>query len=279
MDRIGAELIAPPHWGSVEFISDLHLHPQDPATFQAWAHYLRNTTADAVFILGDLFEVWVGDDVLEHPSSNTSPASFEQACAQALHQAAAHTRLFLMHGNRDFLLGQRMARACGATLLDDPSVLEFGQVRWLLTHGDALCLGDVEYQAFRATVRSTAWQQQFLAQPLDQRQHQAQALRAQSQAHQHTMPVYADADPTATLAQMQALNVMHTIHGHTHRPALHDLGHGHRRIVLSDWDCQAQPPRAEVLRLEKRPHAALQVQRLPWSLGAQWGAGVTLKLG
>ena len=241
-----AELTAPPAWYTVDFISDLHLNAGEPATFAAWQHYLQTTPADAVFMLGDLFEVWVGDDVLE---ATPNGASFEQRCAQTLHQAADRLALFFMHGNRDFLVGPGlMARSC-ATLLADPAVLTFGGQRWLLSHGDALCLDDTDYLKFRQQVRSPAWQAAFLSQPLAERQAIARHMRAQSQARQQTAADYADVDSAAARQWLQAAGAATLIHGHTHKPALHDLGGGLSRAVLSDWDAGATTPRADALRL------------------------------
>jgi UDP-2,3-diacylglucosamine hydrolase len=243
-----AELAAPPSWRTVDFISDLHLQAGEPATFAAWQHYMETTPADAVFILGDLFEVWVGDDAV---SADLSPAtaSFEDRCARLLGQTAGRLALFFMHGNRDFLVGPQLMNLCNTRLLDDPSVLLFAGQRWLLSHGDALCLGDVDYLAFRQQVRSAAWQQAFLAKPLAERQAIARALRQQSEARKRSGAVYADVDAPAARQWLHAAQAHTLIHGHTHRPAEHELGQGLSRVVLSDWDAQAAPPRAEVLRL------------------------------
>jgi UDP-2,3-diacylglucosamine hydrolase len=247
-----AELVAPPSWRTVDFISDLHLQAGEPATFAAWQHYMQTTPADAVFILGDLFEVWVGDDAVGADfSANLAPAtaSFEESCARLLGQTATRLALFFMHGNRDFLVGQKFMALCNTRLLADPSVLLFAGQRWLLSHGDALCLGDVDYLAFRQQVRSAAWQQAFLGKPLTERQAIARALRQQSEARKQSGAVYADVDAPAARQWLQAAQAHTLIHGHTHRPAQHALGQGLSRVVLSDWDAQAAPPRAEVLRL------------------------------
>lgn len=245
-----AELIAPPAWQTVDFIADLHLNAGQPATVAAWQHYLQTTPADAVFMLGDLFEVWVGDDALD------GTASFERHCAEILRQAADRRALFFMPGNRDFLVGQRLMAHCRATLLADPTVLTFCGQRWLLSHGDALCLDDVDYLKFRQQVRSPGWQSAFLTKPLAERQAIARHIREQSQLHQQGGrdgqdggPHYADVDNAAARQWLQAAGAASLIHGHTHRPATHDLGDGLSRIVLSDWDAQAQPPRADALRL------------------------------
>ncbi|UJB67094.1 UDP-2,3-diacylglucosamine diphosphatase [Acidovorax sp. YS12] len=246
------ELTAAPAWRTVDFLSDLHLDPGHEATVQALAGYLARTHADAIFLLGDLFEVWVGDDAL------ADPGSFESRCCALLAQAARQHALYFLHGNRDFLIGEGFARASGAALLPDPTVLAFAGQRWLLSHGDALCLDDAEYQRFRVLARSPAWQQSFLAVPLAQRRAQARGMRAQSEARKHSSAWYADVDHPAALAWLQAANARALIHGHTHRPATHVLAPGLLRHVLSDWDLDATPPRAEVLRL-----TAEGLERLP----------------
>lgn len=247
-----AQLQAAPSWRTVDFISDLHLQAAEPATFDAWRHYMESTPADAVFILGDLFEVWVGDDTVDASLSAAGlndSADFEARCARVMGQTAGRLALFFMHGNRDFLVGRRLMDLCNTTLLSDPTVLGFNNQRWLLSHGDAWCLGDVDYMAFRREVRSAAWQRSFLAKPLAERQAIARGLREQSEARKKSGATYADVDSEAALKQLQAAKAHILIHGHTHQPAVHDLGHGYSRVVLSDWDAAAQPPRAEVLRL------------------------------
>lgn len=237
-----AELSAPPSWLVVDFISDLHLQASEPATFAAWQHYMQTTPADALFILGDLFEVWVGDDVLQE-------CGFEHQCAQVIKQTAVTLPTFFMHGNRDFLIGNDMMSACNTTLLSDPTVLSFNSKRWLLSHGDALCTDDAPYMAFREQVRSADWQQTFLAKPLAERQTIARGLRQQSEAQKRSVAAYADVDAKAARQLLLSANASTLIHGHTHKPAVHDLGGGLQRVVLSDWDAQGTPPRAEVLRL------------------------------
>ena len=246
-----AELCAPLSWRTVDFISDLHLHASEPAPFEVWQNYMQTTPADAVFILGDLFEVWVGDDAVgsAHPG-------FEDACVKVLAQTGERLPIFFMHGNRDFLIGQDMMALGKTTLLQDPTTLVFNQQRWLLSHGDALCLGDVDYMLFRKEVRSPKWQQDFLARPLAERQAIATALRMQSEARKQTGMVYADVDAACARTWLLAADAEVLIHGHTHKPAAHDLGGGLSRIVLSDWDAAAQHRRAEVLRL-----SALGLQR------------------
>lgn len=238
------EIEAPPHWHCVDFISDLHLHGSDPLTFEAWRSYFQATAADAVFVLGDLFEVWVGDDVLSLTDS------FEQRCVAVLRTAVRRLNVYIMPGNRDFLMGSALMQACGASFLSDPAVLTFAGERFMLTHGDALCLADAEYQQFRAHVRSARWQQEFLQQPLAKRLEMAHAMRAQSEAHKRAS-VFVDVDSQATRIALQTSNARYLIHGHTHRPETFQQGAEGVRMVLSDWDLNAGPPRAQVLRLSR----------------------------
>ena len=248
-----AELIAPSHWRTVDCISDLHLVASEPATFAAWQRYMAETSADAVCILGDLFEVWVGDDAVA-----ADPGGFDAACMEVLRAAAGQRPVFFMHGNRDFLVGRAGLAACGVALLNDPTVLQFAGQRWLLSHGDALCLDDTDYLQFRALVRSPQWQTEFLAKPLAERQQIARGIRSQSEQRKRSGAIYADVDTAAARDWLQAAQAPVLIHGHTHRPARHDLGDGLQRWVLSDWDLAATPPRGEALRL-----SAAGVQRLP----------------
>lgn len=238
-----AALVLPASVQVVEFISDLHLSPELPRTVAAFERYLRTTQAQAVFILGDLFEVWVGDDAMQQP--------FEASCLQALHTCAQQRALQVMRGNRDFLLGTAFFAATGATDLPDPqAVSAFGHTV-LLSHGDALCVDDAEYLRFRSLVRSAAWQQDFLAKPLAERLALAAQMRRASREHQGGRdPVtYADADPTLAGQWLQAAGARTLVHGHTHRPGSQAFAGSAERHVLSDWDLDhAQPGRAEVLR-------------------------------
>lgn len=235
--------VAPPHWRAIDFISDLHLAPGLPMTAAAWAAYLNGTTADAVCMLGDVFEAWVGDDSRQQP--------FEQGLVAAIAAASKRISVAFMGGNRDFLVGLDLCAAAGMSALPDPTVLRaFGQ-RWLLVHGDAQCLDDQRYQAFRAQVRAPAWQQAFLAQPLDERLAIARTMRQESMKRQASqVETSGDLDAEACRALLREAEAQTMVHGHTHRPAEHDLVGGLRRVVLSDWDLDdAQHPRAEVLRL------------------------------
>jgi len=260
------ELVAPAHWRTVDLISDLHLHASDRTTQRAWLAFLAGGhMADALFILGDLFEVWVGDDVLSQ--GDTPERAFVRECVQALRRCTPRTAVYFMAGNRDFLLGAAACQAGGLHGLQDPTVLAFGGRRWLLSHGDALCLADTDYLAFRAEVRGAAWQAAFLARPLAEREAIAGDLRARSEARKrelgHDPALWADVDADAARAALRSAQATTLIHGHTHRPGDHDLGGGLRRLVLSDWDLQARPPRAEVLRL-----TAAGARRLALPVGA-----------
>ncbi|WP_404976839.1 MULTISPECIES: UDP-2,3-diacylglucosamine diphosphatase [unclassified Acidovorax] len=246
------ELIAPPDWRTVDFVSDLHLDAAHPATVQAFEGYLAATPADAVFLLGDVFEVWAGDDALDEPGS------FEAACCALLQRTAQRIPLFFMHGNRDFLVAGEFSRRSGIPLLVDPTVLTFAGQRWLLSHGDALCLQDVDYQRFRAMARNPQWQAQLLARPLAERRALGRSVRSESEARKQSgTGFYGDVDTDAALAWLAAAQAPALIHGHTHLPADHVLREqgpdgtspALTRHVLTDWDLDAQPPRAGVLRL------------------------------
>ena len=263
---------APAHWQAVDFISDLHLHSADQTTFAGLRRYLETVVAqraDALFILGDLFEVWVGDDVLlpQAGDAQQPERAFLRECIALLHTHSHHTPTFFMAGNRDFLLGPAALAAAGMTGLDDLTVLDFLGQRWLLSHGDALCLEDIDYQRFRREVRSSEWQQAFLARPLADREALAADMRARSEARKQALGkdplLWADVDPDAARQALNQAGALTLIHGHTHRPAAHALGIDERRedmqrIVLSDWDLRAHPRRAEVLRLN-----AQGLKRLP----------------
>lgn len=245
---------APNQWRAIDLISDLHLQAAEPLTVAAWQGYMGRTSADALFILGDLFEVWVGDDAVCDTATGPFvaadvPAGFENECADILRQTALRMPVFFMRGNRDFLVGLALMAQCGCTLLDDPTVLDFGGQHWLLSHGDALCLADTEYLTFRAMVRSQQWQADFLAKPLAERWAIARLLRSQSETRKQSSAMWADVDTDAAIAALRNAAASTMIHGHTHRPADHLLAPDLRRMVLSDWDLAATPPRAEVLRL------------------------------
>lgn len=256
-----AELVAPPHWACIDLLSDLHLQAGLSRTAAAFRDHLAGTPAQAVIILGDLFEVWVGDDA--------AADGFEQTVGQWLCAASGMRWVGFMAGNRDFLVGPDFLRSCGMQALDDPTVLEAFGRRYLLTHGDALCLDDVEYQRFRAEVRNPAWRERFLAQPLAVRRQIAAQLRAASEERKRRLgrEAYADVDPDAALRWLEAARAHALIHGHTHRPADTRLDAAHHCHVLSDWDLDeatdgAPAARAEVLRL-----TAAGLQRVPIAPG------------
>jgi UDP-2,3-diacylglucosamine hydrolase len=235
------DLVAPAHWRSVDLVSDLHLCDALPQTFAAFSRYLNNTTADAVLILGDLFEVWVGDDMAQQ--------GFERDCVALLAQVSQRRDLGFMVGNRDFLAGPALRASAGLLHLPDPTVLTFWGQRVLLSHGDALCLSDTPYQAFRAEVRAPAWQSAFLARPLAVRQKIAADIRHASKTRrQFDGAADADLDEPETLRWLAAAGSSTLVHGHTHRPDSHQLPGGAQRHVLSDWDLD-HASRAEVLRI------------------------------
>ncbi len=245
------ELAAPPSWRAVDFISDLHLSEALPRTFEAFARHLQRTPADAVFILGDLFEVWVGDDARGRP--------FEHQCVDVLAEASSRRQLGFMAGNRDFLVGYELLRDTGMTGLPDPTLLVAWGQRVLLTHGDALCLEDAPYQAFRTQVRSPAWQAEFLAKPLDERLRIAADLRRASRDRQRfDGDLQVDVEPAEAVRWLHAMGAAELVHGHTHRPGSNLLAPGFKRHVLSDWDLDdPAAPRAEVLRLTRQGFARM----------------------
>jgi UDP-2,3-diacylglucosamine hydrolase len=236
------DIVAPPSWRRIEFISDLHLAEDTPRTFEVWRDYLLGTRADAVFILGDLFEAWIGDD--------SRFEGFEARGAAVLRDASALRRMFFMVGNRDFLVGKAMLADCGVEALADPTALQaFGQ-RVLLTHGDEWCIGDLSYQQFRRQVRNPAWQGQVLARPLAERRLMARSLRSESerQASEHQGEWF-DVDRETAMRSMSEHGTSTLVHGHTHRPATEALAPGFVRHVLSDWDFDhGTASRGEVLR-------------------------------
>lgn len=236
-------------WRAIDLIADLHLGPETPRTTAALCHHLRHTDAQAVFLLGDVFEVWIGDDALDEPGAT------EAGLLAALAEAGRGRHLALMPGNRDFLLGARAARAAGWAVLPDPCVLEAFGHRLVLVHGDALCLADTEYQRFRATSRTPGWQAAFLAQPVAQRRAVARALRDDSERRKRREghAAYPDLDRDAMLALLERAGARQLVHGHTHRPGDETLAPGRTRHVLTDWDLDDPDPgahRTGVLRLD-----------------------------
>ena len=225
----------------VLFISDLHLSPQTPGVTRIFLDFLggRARAAEHLFILGDLFEAWPGDDCLDEPGDR-----FNANIVDALHALAeTGVALSLMHGNRDFLLGDEFARRSGARLLADPYVLSLPAWQFVLSHGDDLCTDDRDYLAFRAQVRDPAWRTAFLDKPLAERKAIASTLRQQSETSKRDKAQYLmDLNPGATEDFLREHGYATFIHGHTHRPATHDHivdGIHVERWVLADWheDC------------------------------------------
>jgi UDP-2,3-diacylglucosamine hydrolase len=217
------------------FISDLHLDPERPAITELFGRFIDGEArhADALYILGDLFEAWVGDD---------DPSEAGAYVADRLHAlTASGVPVYFIRGNRDFLLGDAYARRAGITILPDPAVVMLHGQATLLLHGDLLCTDDLAYQQFRAQTRDPRWQQQFLAQPLDARLAFANQARAASKARYGELvsagkaETIGDVAPATVREWFQRYGVRRMIHGHTHRPAIHAEGDGNTRIVLGDW--------------------------------------------
>lgn len=213
------------------FVSDLHLCPSRPVTTGLFFDFLREVVpgSAALYILGDLFEYWIGDDGLDEP--------FNAAVCAAL--KTCPVPLFIIVGNRDFLLGNAFCEATGAILLDEESVRDIEGIPTLLLHGDTLCTDDTAYQTFRRSVRSSAWQSAFLAHPLSERKAQVESLRQQSEAQKQTKSMtIMDANPAAIIEAFRRHGVQQMIHGHTHRLATHQHLVDDRdctRHVLGDW--------------------------------------------
>jgi UDP-2,3-diacylglucosamine hydrolase len=221
------------------FVSDLHLQKGLPRTTQAFLAFLREhaTQAQQLYLLGDIFEYWAGDDDLVTP--------YNGQVAQAIRAVSdAGVAVFWMAGNRDFLVGADFAEAIGATLLPDPFIATIAGLPITLTHGDAQCTDDASYMAFRTQVRQPVWQQEFLARPLAQRKAIIESLRMESQTAQRTKAAeIMDVNSEAIAALFDAAGTSVMIHGHTHRPARHDYADRRIRYVLPDWDCDVEPPR------------------------------------
>ena len=220
------------------FISDLHLASERPASNEQFFHFLRGEAAraQALYVLGDLFEYWAGDDELTDIGGD--PLASEVASSlRSLSQRGV--QIWLMHGNRDFLIAENFCTASGAKLLADPSVLEINGTRLVVMHGDTLCTDDVDYQAWRRTARSDAWQREFLAKPLAARHQAIRGLREQSKQVIAVKPAeIMDVNADAVRDAFRRHGVRRLIHGHTHRPARHDLevdGARCERWVLPDW--------------------------------------------
>jgi UDP-2,3-diacylglucosamine hydrolase len=215
------------------FASDLHLDSESPWAIDAFLAFLAGPArqAEALYLLGDLFEVWVGDD-------DDSP-DHERSCAGLKRLTDGGVSVYVIHGNRDFLLGDEFARRTGVKLLPDPVLVDLYGVPTLLSHGDVFCTEDPSYQQLRSIVRRPAFQQRFLALPLDARRTLASAARAGSKAHTgRTIPTIMDVNPEAVTRAFRATGARRLIHGHTHRPAIHPGvvdGSNTERVVLAPW--------------------------------------------
>jgi UDP-2,3-diacylglucosamine hydrolase len=237
--------------GTVWVASDTHLGPATPVTAEAFAGFLEAAAeeASALLLPGDIFDAWIGDDVIR------AAPPWLAATLQAVKRTAAVIPVWLGRGNRDFLMGQELAQAVGAQLLPEPALLDtdFGAI--LLTHGDELCTDDAAYQQFRAMVRNPAWQTEFLDKTIPERLELAQQARGESKAaNQAKSSEIMDVNAAAVEALLRETGVATLVHGHTHRPGRHVLsvdGKKRERWVLPDWDCDhAQPPRGGWLSID-----------------------------
>jgi UDP-2,3-diacylglucosamine hydrolase len=215
------------------FISDLHLSPERPDIIQRFLRFCDSTAADAgrLYILGDFVEYWIGDD---------NPVHGLQPAFDALQKLAARgLDICFMAGNRDFLIGNQLADRYDFRIITEPCRVHFDNTPLLLLHGDSLCTDDIDYQQFRQMVRDPRWQKQFLAKPLAERESIAQAMRARSrQANADKEEIIMDVNPQAVVDCMREHGVRLLIHGHTHRPAIHEFdidGQSCQRVVLPDW--------------------------------------------
>lgn len=236
---------------TTRFIADLHLEESRRDVTDAFLNFLSGyaRNIEALYILGDFFENWIGDD---------ERTSLQEEVTEALQQIhATGTRLYLMHGNRDFLIGHEFCDRIGATLLDDPTCIDLYGEPTLLMHGDSLCTADTEYMKFRANMRNPEWQQAFLQRSLEERQTVARQLREISQAkNQGKEQTIMDVTPEEVISVMESHGVQRLIHGHTHRPAVHELqanGSPATRYVTGDWHekawyIEAVPGQAPELR-------------------------------
>lgn len=232
------------------FVSDVHLDASAPEATEQFLAFLATAgvRAQALYILGDLFEAWVGDD-------DADPEK-ERVCAALRSLSARGVACFALHGNRDFLLGAGFSARSGCRLLPDPVVAQFDAERVLLTHGDALCTDDHSYQELRTVVRDPAWQRRYLALPRAHRELLADQIRAGSRRHTtRTVPYIMDVNAAAVAAAFRAAQVRRMIHGHTHRPGVHQVeldGAPAQRIVLGAWYEQGSYLTCEAGRYELR---------------------------
>jgi len=257
-----------PQYASALLISDLHLTPSMPLTAQRFFDFCEKDTSqvEAVFILGDLFEYWIGDDATAH-----SP--FQQEVKRALANLSAKTKTYYIHGNRDFLVGPAFLKKTGMTALSDPSLVELAGQQYLLSHGDALCTADVGYQIFRSWTRKPWLQKGFLCLPLAWRRSVANHLRGNSHAQYQRNArasyqknqIKTNVTQEACAAILRSHSVDKLIHGHTHLPAHHQEQLGEQswqRWVLSDWDLdhpEGARPRASALMINAQGVRAIDL--------------------
>jgi UDP-2,3-diacylglucosamine hydrolase len=238
------------------FVSDVHLDAASPAAIEQFLEFLREQAAgaQALYILGDMFEVWIGDDDPE-PEKERVRAGLRMLTSSGV-------AVFVLHGNRDFLIGRGFCESTGCRLMADPIISEFDGERILLTHGDALCTDDHSYQELRSIVRTPAWQRKFLALPVADRDMLANQARAGSKHHTaNTIPNIMDVNPAAVVAAFRATGVSRIIHGHTHRPGIHEIvidGQTVQRIVLGAWYEEGS-----YLRYENGRYELLKLSRAP----------------
>lgn len=227
-------------------ISDLHLSRGHPLSMAEFQHFIAEyaAKAEALYILGDLFEYWAGDDDL----GDTFHAQVVAALSSLAHH---HTSVYLLRGNRDLLMGEALAKACNATLLDDPALVELYGSRTLLSHGDTLCTDDLDYQLYREQMHDAEFQKDFLARPLAARKTFIENLRQRSaEAKLHKDSAIMDVNDEAVAALLREYRYPRLIHGHTHRPARHEHdvdGHTCERWVLGDWDQHGSALRVDAM--------------------------------
>ena len=230
---------------TVFFISDLHLTPKRPKTNELFFEFISTIrpTAKALYILGDLFEFWVGDDAVQAVGQT-------EVFSALRHLTEGGVPVFFMHGNRDFLVGDEFAAKTGCRILPDPSQIRLDGLKVLLTHGDSMCTDDTAHQQFRDLVNDPNWKREFLSYPINERMELALTARSQSAIHKSmTSMEVMDVNPAAVEREIGRWNVDYLIHGHTHRPGIHTLhinGKHVKRIVLGDWYEQSS-----VLRYER----------------------------
>ncbi len=224
---------------TTHIISDLHLCQSRPSLFALFEHYMQKIAiqSNQLFVLGDLFEVWIGDDCLQIESPNTQ--LYRDVISLFKGYSDNHGELFFIHGNRDFLLSEEFEKQTGGKLLKEPHRLDLSNKKIALMHGDSLCTDDVAYQEFRAMVRNLEWQKQFLSLPMEKRIEIASGLRQQSKEAQteKTMAIM-DVNQNSVEDFFIQTNIDWLIHGHTHRQATHESTFNNKkikRIVLSDW--------------------------------------------